>query len=36
MAILEGQRTKARVTFPLETRENPLAVWQRETAGAPA
>jgi len=32
MAILEGQRTGARVRFPLATRENPLDVWVRQSA----
>ena len=30
MAILEGHRTKARVPFPMQTRANPLGVWQAE------
>ncbi len=30
MAILEGHRTGARVPFPMQTRANPLAVWQAE------
>lgn len=33
MAILEGHRTGARVPFPMQTRANPLAEWQRQ-AGA--
>ena len=31
MAILEGHRTQARVPFPMQTRANPLGVWQRES-----
>ena len=30
MAILEGHRTQARVPFPMQTRANPLAVWELE------
>jgi predicted dehydrogenase len=31
MAILEGQRTGARVNFPMETRQNPLGLWVKES-----
>jgi predicted dehydrogenase len=31
MAILEGQRTGARVKFPMETRQNPLGLWVQES-----
>ena len=30
MAIHESQRTRGRVYFPLENRENPYAVWLEE------